>query len=73
MMTAPTAALRLSRGTGAQFDRQLRQQPARHHRADDADDDISQQAKAAAPHDQAGQPATIAPTMSQTMIESIPR
>jgi len=35
----------------------LRQQPARNHRADDADDDIAEQAEAAALNDEAGQPA----------------
>ena len=41
----------------AQSDPEIRQQPSRDHRADDADDDISEQAEAAALDDQAGEPA----------------
>src|SRR5882757_5805472 len=43
--------------TRAEMDTESRQQPPRYHRADNADDDISEQAEAAALHDQAGKPA----------------
>ena len=43
--------------TRAEMDAEGRQQPPRYHRADNADDDISEQAEAAALDDQAGEPA----------------
>ena len=41
----------------AEVDAQLRQQPARQQRADDADHDIADQAETCAAHDQSGKPA----------------
>jgi hypothetical protein len=40
---------------GTQIDAQARQQPARQQGADDADADVADQAKAAAPDDQSGE------------------
>ena len=58
MITAPMVALMISRtSAAAEADAQLRQQPARQQRADDADHDVADQAETGAAHDQAGKPA----------------
>ena len=58
MITAPMVALMISRTQPhAEADAQLRQQPARQQRADDADHDVADQPEACAAHDQPGKPA----------------
>ena len=58
MITAPMVALMISRTQPEpRLNAQLRQQPARQQRADDADHDVADQAETCAAYDQPGKPA----------------